>query len=113
MIGDAEDRVVTVVTAAPDVDVAERIGATLVEEGLVACANIVPGVTSIYRWEGSIARERETLIFMKTAVSRTHRLTERIVELHPYDLPEVIALPVEGGHDPYLTWVRSAVGSKI
>ena len=98
-----------VLTTAPDQEVAERIGATLVEERLAACANVLPGATSIFRWKGAVQREAETLVLFKTADEGVAALSRRIVELHPYDVPEVIVLPVTAGHPPYLAWVRQAV----
>jgi len=102
--------VVAVVSTAPDFDVAQRIGTALVEERLAACANIVEGVTSIYRWKGSVQREPEVLMVLKTTSDAVELLRQRLVELHPYEVPEVVTLEVGGGHRPYLDWVLSAVG---
>jgi len=102
--------VVTVLTTAPNADVAERIGEALVTERLAACANVVPGVRSIFRWKGVVSRESEVLVVLKTTNEALHDLRRRIVELHPYDVPEVIALDVCAGHLPYLDWVREQVG---
>lgn len=101
---------VALVTA-PSVEVAEALVRRLVEERLVACGNIVPGLTSIYRWEGEVARDAEVLIVLKTVEDVVPRLTERVVELHPYEVPEVLVLPIEAGHDAYLAWVRGSVDS--
>lgn len=98
-----------VLTTAPSGAAAEALGATLVEERLAACANVVPGITSIYRWEGKINREAEVLVILKTTAASVDRLRNRLVELHPYDVPEVVEVPVQGGHEPYLAWVRSEV----
>jgi periplasmic divalent cation tolerance protein len=100
-------------TTAPSVDVAEQIGRALVEERLAACANIVPGMTSIFRWRGAIERESEALIILKTTAADVEALERRVVELHPYEVPEVVALPVEAGHGPYLDWVRAEVGGDV
>lgn len=94
-----------VLVTAPSQDVAERITATIVEERLAACGNIVGGVTSIYRWQDEVQRAAEVLIVFKTVRSTVHRLAARVKELHPYELPEVIALPVTAGSIEYLTWV--------
>jgi periplasmic divalent cation tolerance protein len=67
--------------------------------------NLVPPVRSIYRWQGELCDERETLAIIKTTRERFDALRERLVALHPYEVPEVIALPVEAGHPPYLDWV--------
>lgn len=102
--------VTVVLTTAPDAAVAESLATALVHEGLAACVNIVPGVTSIFRWEGEVQREAELLLVTKTTEERVPALCERIVALHPYDVPEMIALPVTGGHAAYLDWVRGASG---
>lgn len=106
----APDAVLLVLTTVPSAEVAERIAATLVEERLAACANIVEGVTSIYRWKGEVEREREMLIVLKTAGRTVRTLMSRLVEIHPYEVPEVVALEPSSGHAPYLDWVRSEVG---
>lgn len=85
----------------------KALARTLVEERLVACVNIVPGLTSVYRWEGAVCEDGEDLLVMKTRASLMEKLTPRIIELHPYDVPEVIALPLaEGeGNPAYLDWL--------
>jgi periplasmic divalent cation tolerance protein len=93
------------VATAPD---AERIATVLVERGLAACVNVVPGVTSIYRWKGAVERDLELLLVIKTRADRFEALREALVSLHPYELPELIALPVEGGSLPYLAWLDEA-----
>jgi periplasmic divalent cation tolerance protein len=98
-----------VLTTAPSIEVAERIAGALVEERLAACATVVPGVVSIYRWEGALRREGEVLVVLKTTGERVESLRSRVVELHPYDVPEVLALGVQAGHEPYLAWVRDEV----
>lgn len=105
------DLVVVYVTA-PDLDVATRLGRALVEEELAACCNLVPGVRSIYRWQGAVQEDGEVLLVIKTRAARLEALTARVVALHPYDLPEVIALPVAAGHLPYLAWVRAGAGGE-
>ncbi|MFZ5481294.1 MAG: divalent-cation tolerance protein CutA [Myxococcota bacterium] len=98
------DLLVVLVTA-PDADTAARIARTLVEERLAACGNVLPGVRSIYRWEGAVQDEPEVLIVLKTPRDRFEALRARVLEVHPYRVPEVIALPVEAGHAAYLAWV--------
>jgi periplasmic divalent cation tolerance protein len=105
--------VVAVLTTAPSAEVADRIGTTLVEEGLAACANLVPAVSSIFRWKGELAREAEVLVVIKTTAARLGELRRRLVELHPYEVPEVLALDVRDGHPPYLDWVRAEVGMSV
>jgi periplasmic divalent cation tolerance protein len=97
--------VIVVFSTFPTEDKAADVARTLVSEGLCACVNLVPPVRSIYRWQGQIADERETLAILKTTRERFDALRERLVALHPYEVPEVIALPVEAGHPPYLDWV--------
>ncbi len=97
--------VIVVFSTFPNEDKAAEIARTLVTEGLAACANLVPPVRSIYRWQGELCDERETLAIMKTTRERFESLRTRLVALHPYEVPEVIALPVEAGHPPYLDWV--------
>lgn len=88
-------------------EAAKELAHALVEERLVACVNIVPGVTSIYRWEGKVCEDGETLLIMKTQASLIEALTSRILALHPYDVPEVIALPLADGegNPAYLRWL--------
>ena len=100
---------VTVLMTAPDAEIAERLGRTLVEERLAACANVVPGVISLYRWEGNMQRDDEVLVILKTTDEAFEALKARAVALHPYDVPEVLALSVVDGHGPYLDWVRAEV----
>jgi len=107
----SDERVVIALTTAPSAEVAERIGHSLVEERLAACANVVAGITSIYRWRGSMEREDEVLVILKTTRRGVPALERRVVELHPYEVPEVIVLPVDAGHAPYLAWVRGEVGA--
>lgn len=94
---------------APAVDLAE----SLVGEGLAACVNRLPGVASCFRWEGRVQHETETLLLIKTTRERLAELTARIRDLHPYELPEVIAVPVKGGLEEYLDWVRASVSGAI
>lgn len=94
-----------VLVTAPDMDTAERLAARLVEERLAACANIVPGIVSIYRWDEQVQRDDEVLIVLKTEQGRVEEVRERVVTLHPYDVPEVVVLPVSEGHAPYLEWL--------
>lgn len=84
---------------------AERLASHLVESSRAACINILPQVTSIYRWEGKINRDSESLLVIKCATETVPELTAALTREHPYDVPEVIALPVEGGNADYLRWV--------
>ena len=89
---------------------AERVARALVERRLAACVNVVPGVVSTYRWKGEVERDDEHLLVVKTLADRVEALREALVTLHPYELPELVVLPVEAGHAPYLAWIRESVG---
>jgi len=99
---------VVVLMTAPDAEVAGRIASTLVDEKLVACENILPGLRSIYRWENKLCDEIEVLCLMKTRLNLFSALRDRIATLHPYQVPEIIALPMAAGNAPYLDWVRES-----
>jgi periplasmic divalent cation tolerance protein len=102
------DALVVLVTV-PNAETADKLADALVGEHLAACVNVVPGIRSIYRWQGKIERDAELLCLVKTTRAGFERLRARVVELHPYDVPEVIALPVELGHAPYLAWLADSV----
>jgi len=87
-----------------------RLARALVEQGLAACVNIVPGVTSVYRWQGKVEAEPERLLVIKTRAERFEELRATLVSLHPYEVPEVLALAVQAGHAPYLAWLDACVG---
>ncbi len=93
---------------------AETLAETLVGERLCACVNLVPGLRSIYRWQGAIERATETLLLCKTSTELVPRLLERLRVLHPYEVPEVLALPVVSGNPDYLAWVlaETAAGNR-
>ena len=103
----SESEVRVALITAPDAETGARIARALVEERLVACVNLVPGIRSIYRWEGTVHLDSEVLRVAKTRDDRAGDLVDRVVELHPYDLPEVVLLPAVGGNPPYLDWVRA------
>ena len=94
---------------APDEALAAQIAQRLVEEELVACGNILPGVRSIYRWEGKVCDDPEVLVIFKTLAAKVPLVSERIRALHPYDCPEVVSVSVEGGSQAYLDWVGAVV----
>ena len=87
----------------------ERLARTLVEQGVAACVNVVPGLTSFYRWEGKVQRDEERLLVIKTRADRFEDLRRVLVDLHPYEVPELIALPVATGHAPYLAWLDESL----
>jgi len=102
------ERVVVLVTA-PSADKAAALARALVEEKLAACVNVLGGVRSIYRWEGQVQDEPEALLLIKTRGELFERLRARVVALHEYSCPEIIALPIAQGHAPYLAWLDGAV----
>lgn len=92
-------------TTAPDAGAAEDLVQRLIEERLIACANLLPGLTSLYRWKGEIAREAEVLVLMKTPRTLVDRLMQRVSELHPYEVPEFLTFSVDEGSSAYCRWV--------
>jgi periplasmic divalent cation tolerance protein len=102
--------VVLVLTTFPlDPDEANAFARTLVEERLAACVNVHSPVISIYRWEGAIEEAVERQLTIKTTAARVEELKARIKELHPYDVPEILVVPVAGGGEEYLRWVMDSV----
>ena len=99
-----------VLATVPDAEVGKRLARSLLQERLIACASLVPGVTSLYRWEGEVQEEDEILVVMKTRSELVPRLIARIPELHPYELPEVLALRVDDGLPAYRRWVVDETG---
>lgn len=99
-----------VLCTCPDETSAESIGRLLVEENLAACVNILPGCRSIYRWQGELKNECEAVLLIKTARRRLRDLGQRMAAVHPYDVPEVLALPVEQGSGAYLDWLAANLG---
>jgi periplasmic divalent cation tolerance protein len=98
-----------VLVTAPSAEAAMTIGRALVDERLAACVNVVPGLTSIYRWQGRREEASECLLVIKTDASRYAALERRVLELHPYSVPEVLALPVDAGAPAYMEWLRESV----
>jgi periplasmic divalent cation tolerance protein len=101
------DFVVVLVTV-PDEQVASRIAQALVREKLAACVNVLPGVRSVYAWKGEICNEGELLCLVKTRREIYPGVRERVLALHPYEVPEIIALPLIEGSDTYLAWLRDS-----
>jgi periplasmic divalent cation tolerance protein len=89
----------------PDGDTAAEVGGVLVKERLAACVNVIPQLRSIYEWEGEICDDPEVLAIIKTTRDRFEPMRARLAELHPYDCPEILGLPVDRGHGDYLAWV--------
>ena len=97
-------------STAPDGETAERIARALVEERLIACANLLGGAVSVYRWEGEVHREAEVVLLMKTRASLVGRLKERLPALHPYEVPELLVVGVCDGLAAYCGWVLDETG---
>lgn len=98
-----------VLTTAASPEEAARIGRALVEERLAACATMVPGAQSIYRWQGAIESSAETLLLLKTGADQVRALGARLHELHSYDTPEFLVLPVDSGSTRYLDWLENSL----
>ncbi|KAF8060291.1 PHB6 [Scenedesmus sp. PABB004] len=102
--------VVVVYVTTPSAEVADSLATALVGVRLAACVNLVPGVTSVYTWKGKLERDSEVLMIIKTTAALLPELTATVVQLHPYDEPEVLALPAVGGSATYLAWVAASTG---
>ena len=104
---------ILVLTTAPNSEVAAELAATLVEERLAACVSRMPGVISRDRGQGTVEEATEVLVILKTRAGLESALLRRLVELHPYEVPEALVLPVTGGHPPYLDWLTEATQSEV
>jgi periplasmic divalent cation tolerance protein len=93
----------------PNHEEALRLAENLVSERLCACVNVLPAIESVYRWEGKITKDQELLLIIKTSDERYQELEKRILELHSYTTPEVIAVKIERGSNAYLEWLRQSV----
>jgi len=102
-------RVILAITTCPDEATAQAIARALVGEKLVACVNRMAAARSTYIWDGRVQDDAEILLLMKTTADRLEALEARLQELHPYDLPELLTVAVEGGSTRYLDWVRASV----
>jgi periplasmic divalent cation tolerance protein len=104
------NKILLALSTFPDRDTAQRISNQLVTEKFAACANILPAVESIYRWEGKIETGNETLVFFKVSEDRQSVFQEKLRSLHPYEVPEIIFIPVSSGLPDYLRWVAENCG---
>ncbi|MDH5427172.1 MAG: divalent-cation tolerance protein CutA [Nitrospirota bacterium] len=102
------DEIVVLITTGSEAE-ARSIARVLVEQELVACVNVLPGVRSIFRWEGQVAEEQECLLMAKTVSQAFDRVATAVKSMHSYRLPEVIALPIQQGLPEYLSWVREVI----
>lgn len=101
-----EARLIVVLVSMPDADKACSLARDLVEKRLAACANVLEGVRSFYRWKGEICQDPEVLLLIKTRQESLESLVQRVRSVHPYELPEILALDVSGGLAEYMNWVR-------
>jgi periplasmic divalent cation tolerance protein len=102
----SDEEAVVVLSTAPSDEVATKIAHALVETGLAACVNIVPGIRSVYRWKGQVTTDAELLLVVKTRAARAGEVLAAIRKNHPYEVPEAIALPILGGAADYLKWLH-------
>ena len=100
-----------VLTTAGSEDEARKIAHHLVEQKLAACVNIVPQIESIYRWQGRVESSREWLLLIKTTAEKVANVSEAVSELHSYDVPECIAIPIEDGSPEYLNWLAESLNN--
>jgi periplasmic divalent cation tolerance protein len=100
------EKILLALSTFPDAEIAHRISNQLVSERFAACANILPSVESIYRWKGKIESGNETLVFFKVSEDRQSAFQDKLRLLHPYDVPEIIFLPVASGLPGYIQWVN-------
>jgi periplasmic divalent cation tolerance protein len=105
------DEILLAFSTFPDVETARRIARQLVTENFVACANIVPAIESIYRWQGKVEEGNETLVLFKTTAGRSAAFQEKLKSLHPYDVPEIICARIAEGSSEYLRWVAENCAS--
>ena len=104
------DRILLALSTFPNAEIARRISNQLVSERFAACANILPSIESIYRWKGKIESANETLVFFKVSDDRQSAFQDKLRSVHPYDVPEIIFVPVASGLPDYLRWVVENCG---
>lgn len=95
-----------VLSTCPSEETAERLASALVEKNMAACVSIIPGIRSVYHWQGKVARDQEWLLVIKAAAGHYAAIENTIVSLHPYELPEIIAVPIVAGLPAYLAWLQ-------
>jgi periplasmic divalent cation tolerance protein len=103
--GQSDSGLCLVYATFPAWDVADAIGSALVSSRLAACVNIIPGITSIYEWQGKLQRDAEVVMVIKTVTSRSAAVVASIAQSHPYDNPAIVVLPVDGGSAEFLRWI--------
>uniref|UniRef100_A0A453D1S9 Protein CutA, chloroplastic n=1 Tax=Aegilops tauschii subsp. strangulata TaxID=200361 RepID=A0A453D1S9_AEGTS len=103
---------IVVYVTVPNREAGKKLSASIISEKLAACVNIVPGIESVYWWEGKVQTDAEELLIIKTRESLLNALTEHVKANHEYDVPEVIALPISGGNLKYLEWLKDSTREK-
>lgn len=103
--GASLEEVRVVFVTAPNVETAEVLAREMVEERLAACGSVIPGMISLFWWEDEVQREKEALVVLKTVREAIPALEERVLDLHPYEVPEFLVLPVDAAHEPYARWI--------
>ncbi|MHA1369315.1 MAG: divalent-cation tolerance protein CutA [Promethearchaeota archaeon] len=94
-----------ILSTAPNINEAKTIARSLVDSKLVACVNIIPEIMSVYTWKGEINEDNECILFMKTKKDLVGPVIDKVKEIHSYECPEIISIPIEFGHEPYLKWI--------
>lgn len=108
----AKSEIIIVFVTVPGLREGSRISKAILTSRLAACVNVIPGVQSIYKWKGKIVQEKEAMLVLKTTRLRYRKLEQKIKELHPYEVPEVIAIPLICGSPQYVEWVTREVANK-
>jgi periplasmic divalent cation tolerance protein len=108
----AKSEIIIVFVTVPGLREGSRISKAILTSRLAACVNVIPGVQSIYKWKGKIVQEKEAMLVLKTTRLRYRKLEQKIKELHPYEVPEVIAIPLICGSSQYVEWVTREVANR-
>jgi periplasmic divalent cation tolerance protein len=107
-----DDEIIVILCTVPSVEVGETLGRSLVGARLAACVNVVPGLTSVYRWQGEVQVDREAQLLVKTRRALLERASAHIRAEHPYEVPEILALPASGGDPAYLRWITESTSAE-
>lgn len=102
---------ILVLIAASSLQEGERIGSALVEEGLAACCNIIPEIKSVFKWNGEICKEKEVLLLVKSKAALFEKLKDKVKKFHSYEVPEIIAFPIETGLQDYFNWMDEVLSA--
>lgn len=105
------DHILVYITA-PDIKCARMVGKSLVEQRLAACANILPGMESLYWWDNEVQTAQEVVLLVKSTGAAFERLKEYVLSLHPYEVPCIVAIKIEAGHNPFLGWIAAQISPR-